>query len=123
MVTEVALQLVRSDKDELLRKAEANAAQREARTPRGCCAGSVFRRTLQYPPGFLIEQAGLKGRRIGGAQVSPKHANFIMNADHATAADVRALVDLVQQEVLRILGQRLEPEIEFIGEWFPRSGD
>ena len=125
IVTKVALQLTPSDRDELLRTAEANNVQREARTPRGCCAGSIFKRTLQYPPGFLIEQAGLKGRRIGGAQVSSKHANFIMNVDHATAADVRALVDLVQQEVLRTFGQRLEPEIEFVGQWSwrPNSRD
>jgi len=121
IVTEVALQLAPADREELWAKAEANTAQREARTPKGCCAGSVFKRTLQYPPGFLIEQAGLKGRRIGGAEVSAKHANFIMNTNHATAADVRALVDLVQQEVLRAFGQRLEPEIEFVGQWSRRS--
>jgi UDP-N-acetylmuramate dehydrogenase len=122
VVTKVALQLVPADREDLLRKTAANNAQREARNPRGCCAGSIFKRTPQYPPGFLIEQAGLKGRHIGGAQVSPKHANFIMNVGDATAADVRALIDLVQQEVLRVFGERLEPEIEFVGQWSWRSG-
>ena len=77
----------------------------------------MFKRTPQYPAGFLIEQAGLKGKRIGGAVVSEKHANFLLNVDRATAADMRALINLVQDEVWSAFGQRLEPEIEFIGDW------
>jgi len=78
--------------------------------------GSVFRN----PPGDhaarLIEAAGLKGRRIGGAQVSPKHANFIVNTGGATAADIEALVRLVGDEVERVHGVRLEPEVRVLGE-------
>jgi UDP-N-acetylmuramate dehydrogenase len=77
----------------------------------------VFKRTLQYPAGFLIEQAGLKGKRIGGAEISEKHANYVMNTGGATAADVRALIELVQGKVLADFGERLEIEIEFVGEW------
>jgi len=117
VVLEVGLQLEPGDAEELIRKVERIAAQRKAQTPEGRCAGSVFKRTLQYPAGFLIDQAGLKGRCIGGAQVSPRHANYLMNVGGATAADMRALIELVQEEVWAIFGERLEPEIEFIGEW------
>lgn len=117
VVLEVAMQLERGDAQELAVRAAHVAEQRRVRTPRGSCAGSVFKRTPQYPAGFLIEQAGLKGKRIGGAVVSEKHANFLLNTDKATAADMRALISLVQDEVWSAFGQRLEPEIEFIGDW------
>jgi len=79
-------------------------------------AGSVFRN----PPGDysarLIESAGLKGFQIGGAQVSPLHANFIVNTGSATAADIEALIAHVQAEVEKLHGIRLEPEVRVIGE-------
>jgi UDP-N-acetylmuramate dehydrogenase len=90
---------------------------REDRQPREPSAGSVFKRTVQYPAGFLIDQAGLKGKRRGDAQVSPKHANFIVNLGAAKASDVRALVEEVQETVEARFGARLELEIELIGEW------
>lgn len=117
VVLEAAIRLERGDAEELAVRAAHVAEQRRMRTPRGSCAGSVFKRTPQYPAGFLIEQAGLKGKRIGGAVVSEKHANFLLNTDRATAADMRALINLVQDEVWTAFGQRLEPEIEFIGDW------
>lgn len=117
VVLEVGIQLERGDAEELAVRAAHVTEQRGARTPRGCCAGSVFKRTPQYPAGFLIEQAGLKGKRIGGAVVSEKHANFLLNVDRATAVDMRALINLVQDEVWSAFGQRLEPEIEFLGDW------
>ncbi len=117
VVLEAGLQLRPGNAEELARIAAKNNAERKARTPEGCCAGSVFKRTPQYPAGFLIEQAGLKGRRIGGAEVSRVHANFLMNTGNATAADVKALIELVQAEVLAAFGQRLELEIEFVGAW------
>ena len=117
VVLEAVLQLERGDAEERAVRAAHVAEQRRLRTPRGSCAGSVFKRTPQYPAGFLIEQAGLKGRRIGGAVVSEKHANFLLNTDRATAADMHALITLVQDEVWSAFGQRLEPEIEYIGDW------
>ncbi len=78
--------------------------------------GSVF----TNPPGGhaadLIERAGLKGHRIGGAQVSPKHANFIVNTGTARAADIEALVSHVQATVERVHGVRLVPEVRMVGE-------
>ena len=74
-------------------------------------AGSAFRRPTGYYAGALIEQAGLKGFSIGGAQVSEKHAGFIINAGGATARDVRALIAHIQQTVYERSGVRLTPEI------------
>jgi UDP-N-acetylmuramate dehydrogenase len=65
----------------------------------------------------LIEAVGLKGTHCGGAQISPKHANFIVNLGGARAADVKALIDLAQEQVLAQFGVELELEIELIGEW------
>jgi UDP-N-acetylmuramate dehydrogenase len=79
-------------------------------------AGSVFRN----PPGDyaarLIESCGLKGRSVGGAMVSPKHANFIVNTGTASAADIEALIELVQQTVQSRCGVALEREVRIIGE-------
>lgn len=79
-------------------------------------AGSVFRN----PPGGhaakLIEGCGLKGRRIGGAQVSEKHANFIVNVGEATAADIESLIEEVRQTVLGRTGIELHPEVRIVGE-------
>lgn len=92
------------------------------------CCGSVFKNPagpswkMEGGPrtaGQLIEAAGLKGRRSGGAEVSPMHANYFVNAGDATAADVRALIDLAQREVEEQFGVRLEPEVKLIG----RSGE
>ena len=91
--------------------------QREARQPSEPSAGSVFQRTAQYPAGFLIEQAGLKGKRIGDAQISPKHANFIVNLGQARASDVKALMDVARNAVLKQFGIQLELEQELVGEW------
>jgi len=77
-------------------------------------AGSVFKRPEGHFAGALIEQCGLKGRGVGGARVSEKHAGFIVNAGGATASDVRALIALVQTVVESATGVFLEPEIRFI---------
>ncbi|MCX5822227.1 MAG: UDP-N-acetylenolpyruvoylglucosamine reductase, partial [Deltaproteobacteria bacterium] len=79
-------------------------------------AGSVFKNPRDCPAGRLIEEAGLKGLRIGDAQVSEKHANFIVNRGHATAADILRLVALIQQRVLEKTGRTLETEVKIIGE-------
>ncbi|HEX3428072.1 MAG TPA: UDP-N-acetylmuramate dehydrogenase [Candidatus Limnocylindrales bacterium] len=82
-------------------------------------AGSTFRNPPGDSAGRLIDAAGLKGRRIGGASVSEKHANFVVNDGHGSAADVRALIDEIASVVERSSGVRLEPEIVFLGEWPP----
>lgn len=80
-------------------------------------AGSVFRNPPGDSAGRLIEELGLKGRRIGGAVVSEKHANFIVNDRHGTAADVRRLAEAVRAEVHARLGIELAFEIGFAGDW------
>ncbi|MBA3496400.1 MAG: UDP-N-acetylmuramate dehydrogenase [Gemmatimonadales bacterium] len=90
------------------------------------CCGSVFknpsgpswqREDGTRTAGQLVEAAGLKGTQVGGAQVSPMHANYFVNTGTATAADVRALIDRVQLEVEAKFGARLEPEVKLIGTW------
>jgi UDP-N-acetylmuramate dehydrogenase len=90
------------------------------------CCGSVFRnpagpswRQKDGPrtAGQLIEAAGLKGTRVGGAQISPMHANYFVNTGNATAADVRALIERAQREVEQQFGVLLEPEVKLIGRW------
>jgi len=79
-------------------------------------AGSVFRNPEGDHAARLIETAGLKGLRIGGACVSEKHANFIVNEANASATDIETLMELVQQEVEQVHGVRLQPEVHIIGE-------
>ena len=77
-------------------------------------AGSTFKRPEGHFAGTLIEQCGLKGLTVGGAQVSEKHAGFIVNRGGATCADVRELIRRIQEAVLEKTGVRLEPEVKFV---------
>ncbi|MGH7711495.1 MAG: UDP-N-acetylmuramate dehydrogenase, partial [Gemmatimonadaceae bacterium] len=80
-------------------------------------AGSIFKKIEGVGAGRLIDQCGLKGYRIGDAQISHVHANIILNLGHATAADVRAVIDHAQTVVATQLGYQLTPEIMFVGEF------
>jgi UDP-N-acetylmuramate dehydrogenase len=77
-------------------------------------AGSTFKRPVGYFAGTLIDQCGLKGFAVGGAQVSEKHAGFVINQGGATCADVEELIRQVQARVLHEKGVRLEPEVKII---------
>jgi len=79
-------------------------------------AGSVFKNPAGRPAGRIIEEAGLKGTRIGGAMISEKHGNFIVNTGDARASDILALIDLVQKKVREQTGICLETEVRVIGE-------
>ncbi len=79
--------------------------------------GSVFKNPPGDSAGRLIDAAGLKGAREGGARISPQHANFIVNQDGATAADVRRLIEIAQATVRQRFGVDLEPEVELVGRW------
>lgn len=80
-------------------------------------AGSTFKRPEGFFAGKLIEDSGLRGFQVGGAQVSEKHCGFVINKDHATAADIRFLMAYVQQAVLQNFNVVLEPEVKFIGKF------
>jgi UDP-N-acetylmuramate dehydrogenase len=84
-------------------------------------AGSVFRNPPGDAAGRLIDACGLKGRRIGGAQISERHANFIVNTGGATAEHVRRLGDVVRAEVSKQFGIQLAYEVQFIGNWSNRQ--
>lgn len=78
--------------------------------------GSVFKRPTGYFTGKLIQESGLQGYRIGGAEVSKKHAGFIVNIDNATATDYVRLIEYIQEVIWRNNQVRLEPEVRIIGE-------
>jgi UDP-N-acetylmuramate dehydrogenase len=79
--------------------------------------GSVFRNPKAYKAGWLIEQSGLKGHQIGGAQIAQRHANFILNCGGAKASDIFQLIRLVQEEVEKNWSLLLEPEVKMLGEF------
>ena len=93
------------------------ASRRKRTQPPGASMGSMFRNPPGNYAGRLIEQAGLKGTRIGGAEISPVHANFFINHLGASAEDVYALVRLAQKAVMDHFGIELILEIELVGEW------
>jgi len=96
------------------------ASQRKASQPAGASCGSVFRNPPGDHAGRLIESAGLKGVSSGAAEISPVHANFIVNQGGARAADVKALIELARQRVQVQFGVTLNLEIQLVGRW---SGD
>ena len=119
IVTEVAF-VVRPGDPELIRSRTENFTQRRNRSqPLDLpSAGSVFKRPRNdCYVGPMIDNCGLKGLRVGDAQVSEKHANFIVNVGAATAADIRSLIAMVKKRVFEEYGEVLEPEICFIGDF------
>ncbi|NCP86971.1 MAG: UDP-N-acetylenolpyruvoylglucosamine reductase [Anaerolineae bacterium CG_4_9_14_3_um_filter_57_17] len=93
------------------------SARRKAAQPPGASMGSMFKNPPGDHAGRLIEAAGLKGTRIGNAEISALHANFFINHGQTRAADVRALIDLAQATVFQKFGICLELEVELAGEW------
>ncbi len=104
------------DKDRILSKMNDYLSRRKEKQPLEFpSAGSVFRRPEGNFAGTLIEKSGFKGESIGGAQVSVKHAGFIVNTGGATSADVRKLIEKIQNKVLADSGIELKTEVIFIG--------
>lgn len=117
VICEVELTLTPGDSAAIRARMEELTARRESRQPLEMpSAGSTFKRPQGYFAGTLIEQAGLKGLRVGGAQVSTKHAGFVINAGAATAQDVLHLIREVQRLVYEKHGVELHPEVRTIGE-------
>jgi len=117
IVTAVRLSLQRGDPAAVGAAMSEFAERRRAHQPLDRpSAGSFFMRPKGHYAGPMIEACGLKGYRVGGAMVSPKHANFILNAGGATAADVMAVASHVQETMDQRFGLWLEPEVRVIGE-------
>jgi len=126
----------RGDPDTIVAQAKEYQAQRRAKQPYAPSAGSFFKNVQSHalaesldtlpagmkaagvvPAGFLSEACGLKGLRVGGAEVSEKHANFLVNSADATASDLRALAGKVKSIVFERFGVTLEEEVLYVGDW------
>jgi UDP-N-acetylmuramate dehydrogenase len=118
IITRVDFELVRGDRERLLTRVADLHAKRASRQPRGVPnAGSIFKNPPGNFAGKLLEGAGLKGTRLGGAAFSDQHANFIVNLGGAQAAEVRALIDMARSKVKEQSGVLLEPEVRLVGDW------
>ncbi|HVM29596.1 MAG TPA: UDP-N-acetylmuramate dehydrogenase [Candidatus Limnocylindrales bacterium] len=124
VVTWASFDLTRADSAQVGQRLDDIRRWRQAHQPLGLpSAGSVFRNPAEGPSaGALVDELGMKGMRVGGAVVSEKHANFIVNDREGTAADVRALGEQVRTRVLAERGVKLEFEIVFAGDWSDWSG-
>ena len=117
VVLGAAVRLTPDDPAAIRQRMDDLMARRRASQPlEWPSAGSTFKRPEGYYAGTLIDQTGLKGLTVGGAQVSEKHAGFVINTGSATCADVRELIRRVQEAVYKAHGVRLEPEVRFVGE-------
>ena len=117
IITSVELKLVKGQNELIQEKMADFTNRRLNKQPVNLpSAGSMFKRPPGYYAGALIEGAGLKGYRVGDAQVSEKHAGFVVNMGKATAQDVLQLIKDVQEKVFAASGQHLEPEVKIIGE-------
>ncbi|MFQ5885673.1 MAG: UDP-N-acetylmuramate dehydrogenase, partial [Anaerolineae bacterium] len=105
--------------DLLSQRVTSYERERRKSQPKEPSAGSVFKNPAGDYAGRLIEEAGLKGERIGDAQISPLHANYIVNLGQARARDVAALIRLVRERVWQKHGTLLALEIELVGDWEP----
>ena len=117
IVLSAELALKNSTKEEVTVKIQQFSAHRKATQPPGASMGSMFKNPAGDYAGRLIESAGLKGARIGNAEISPLHGNFFINHANTKAEDIRALIQLVQKTVKEKQDVELELEIEVIGEW------
>ncbi|MCL5407076.1 MAG: UDP-N-acetylmuramate dehydrogenase [Patescibacteria group bacterium] len=130
-------QLARSQKEEIIRRLNAIQKKRQATQPIGLSAGSVFRNPIpkelknisgsgtknmpeflkERTAGFMLDQAGAKKLKVGSAEVSNVHANFILNKNGAKGSEVRSLIEQMRDSVNEKFGVVLEEEIEYIGQW------
>lgn len=118
VITAVRLRLRRGDPAEIASRMRSAQKRRKERQPLGLPnAGSIFKNPSGTAAGRLLEEAGVKGWRVGGAQVSERHANFIVNEGNATAEDVWTLMQKMRERVLAHSGVLLEPEVKLVGDW------
>lgn len=116
IVTEVELELTKGKKEEIQAKMEEYKTFRKEKQPiEYPSAGSTFKRGEDFITAKLIDEAGLKGYSVGDAEVSTKHAGFVINKGNATSEDVLKLVKYVQEKVYEKFGKKIELEVEIIG--------
>lgn len=117
IIIETQLKLLKGKKEEITTKMDYLTALRQEKQPLEYpSCGSVFKRPDGFFAGKLIQDAGLQGKRIGGVEVSKKHAGFMVNVANGTASDYKALIEHVQSEVKRQFNVNLETEVKFIGD-------
>ena len=117
IICSAGFELAAGNTDEIRARMKELNEQRRAKQPLEYpSAGSTFKRPVGYFAGKLIEDAGLKGFSVGGAQVSEKHAGFVINKGGATASDILELISSVQDKVFAEFGVHLEPEVRILGE-------
>jgi UDP-N-acetylmuramate dehydrogenase len=114
IVLAAEFRLLPADPRELAERMERTAATRKSKTPWGSSCGSVFKNPPGDSAGRLIEAAGLKGARIGQAQIAEKHANYIVNLGGASSDDVLRLLEIARNEVLRQFGVELHLEVQLV---------
>jgi len=117
IVLSALLKLKNSSSEEVSATISQFSERRKSTQPPGASMGSMFKNPAGDHAGRLIEAAGLKGTRIGNAEISTKHANFFINHGETRASDVRALIELAQKTVFEKFGIHLELEVELIGDW------
>jgi UDP-N-acetylmuramate dehydrogenase len=117
IVLSALLKLKNSSKEEVSVKIEQFSERRKATQPPGASMGSMFKNPEGDFAGRLIESAGLKGTRIGNAEISTVHGNFFINHGETKAEDIRALIHLVQRTVKEKFNVNLELEVELVGDW------
>lgn len=117
LVVSAELELKPEAVEILVARADGFVAHRKQTQPGGASVGSMFKNPENYYAGYLIEAAGLKGYRCGGAYISEKHANFFICEEDATAEDVRALIAEAWNAVREQFGVELELEVQLVGDW------
>ena len=116
IIIEVKLELQKGNKEKIKEKMEEYSKYRKEKQPLEYpSAGSTFKRGEDFITAQLIDKAGLKGLQIGGAQVSEKHAGFIINKENATAEDVMKLIQAIKEKVYKKYGKKIELEVKMLG--------
>ncbi len=118
IILSTELELRKGDREKSEKLIKDYLKQRKEKQPmEHPSAGSIFKNPEGQSAGYLIEQCGLKGKIVGGAMISEKHANFIVNLGNAKAKDVKKLIDLCKEKVKEKFGIKLEEEIEYLGKF------
>lgn len=117
VVLTAEIELTPAPTEVLMARAEGFTAHRRQTQPGGATVGSMFKNPENYYAGYLIEAAGLKGYRVGGAHISEKHANFFVNDETAKAEDVRSLIAEAWNTVREQFGVEMDLEVELVGDW------